>query len=528
MASQDQFVIKPMLFASTAAGVKTVAAPSVNLGTPSQGNGLARQVPGNGSAEKHRFFAELNRKWVHLSYVLVDVVLVLLNGLVASYAAVLPATWHAIYAGTLEFRAGLPLQPYTGFLLLYAILIVLFSQNQDLYKTLRGRSVVQESWAVIRAITLATVVLAAFIFSSNVKIVSREVVGIYALLNVCTLIIWRVWKRQFVTRRVAQGIWARNVLIIGAGNVGMALARYLEENKQLGYQVSGFLDSNHHGDARMLGKIEDLARVARAQFVEEIFVTIPSERELVKNIAIEARQQHLNVRVIPELYDGLASSVPVHHLGVFPIMDLYWEPIPTVNLFFKRVIDTVVSGIVLVVLWPLFVILAVAIKLGSRGPVFYKSKRVGRKGSLFTCYKFRTMVANAEQLKEQLQHLNQRSNGMLFKIANDPRINRVGKFLRRYSLDELPQLWNVLRGDMSLVGPRPPLPSEFNQYSLEHLRRLDVRPGITGLWQVTARQDPSFESYMALDLKYIEGWSLWLDLKILVRTIPAVLRAEGH
>jgi len=137
-------------------------------------------------------------------------------------------------------------------------------------------------------------------------------------------------------------------------------------------------------------------------------------------------------------------------------------------------------------------------------------------------------VMNAEELKERLNHLNERSNGLLFKIAHDPRITRLGKFLRKYSLDELPQLWNVLKGEMSLVGPRPPLPSEFDHYSLEHLRRLDVKPGITGLWQVLARCDPSFENYMAMDLKYIESWGLWTDAKILWRTIPAVMKGQGQ
>jgi len=159
--------------------------------------------------------------------------------------------------------------------------------------------------------------------------------------------------------------------------------------------------------------------------------------------------------------------------------------------------------------------------------VFHRAKRVGRKGVPFVCYKFRSMIRDAEKRKEELHHLNERSNALLFKIKDDPRITCMGAFLRRYSLDELPQFWNIFRGDMSLVGPRPPLPTEFEGYSLEHLRRLDVKPGLTGLWQVKARLDPSFDQYISLDLQYIEYWSLWLDLKILLSTIPAVLRGEG-
>jgi len=375
-------------------------------------------------------------------------------------------------------------------------------------------------------VTFATFLLSAIIFCSNVKIVSRQVVGVSALLNVTTLVLWRVRKRQFVTRRVEQGIGARNALIVGSGEVAKGLAVYLEQNKQLGYKVIGFLDNEQNGNNRILGKIEDLARIARAQFVDEVFVTIPSERELVKSVAAEARRQHLNVKVVPELYDGLAYNAPIQQFGDFPVMELHWESIPTVGLFVKRITDAVLSAIALGVLSPLLLALALAIKLDSRGSVLYRSKRVGRKGKTFTCYKFRTMVLNADDLKAQLHHLNERSNGLLFKMENDPRITRLGKSLRKYSLDELPQFWNVLRGDMSLVGPRPPLPAEFNQYSLEHLRRLDVKPGITGFWQVTGRLDPSFENYMALDLEYIEKWGFWLDTKILWKTIPAVLKGQ--
>jgi exopolysaccharide biosynthesis polyprenyl glycosylphosphotransferase len=339
---------------------------------------------------------------------------------------------------------------------------------------------------------------------------------------------WRFLKRRFVTRRVAQGIGAHNVLIVGAGDVGRGLADYLEQNKQLGYRVTGFLDGHKNDDPCVLGEIKDLSRVARAQFVDEVFVTIPSERDIVKSLAAEARRQHLSVKVIPELYDGLACQAPIQHFGQFPVMELHWEPIPTVGLFIKRLVDVVLSSIALAVLSPLFALLAIAIKLDSQGTVFYKSNRVGRKGKTFVCYKFRTMVLNAEELKADLDHLNERSNGLLFKMEKDPRVTRLGRFLRKYSVDELPQLWNVLRGDMSLVGPRPPLPTEFNQYSLVQLQRLDVRPGITGLWQVTGRLDPSFENYMALDLHYIENWGFWMDTKILWKTIPVVLKGQGQ
>jgi len=188
--------------------------------------------------------------------------------------------------------------------------------------------------------------------------------------------------------------------------------------------------------------------------------------------------------------------------------------------------DVVLSTIVLVLLCPLMLVIVIAIKLESPGRAIYRSRRVGKCGRKFDCYKFRTMVAGSDSLKENLRRLNQR-RGPFFKIADDPRLTRLGRFLRKYSLDELPQFWNVLKGDMSLVGPRPHPLDDVERYSPWHHRRLDVKPGLTGLWQVTARADPSFETCMVLDLGYIRSWSLLLDCRILMRTIPAVLAGEG-
>ncbi len=185
-----------------------------------------------------------------------------------------------------------------------------------------------------------------------------------------------------------------------------------------------------------------------------------------------------------------------------------------------------VSSIVLAALSPFMLCVAILVKLDSRGPVFYGSFRVGKKGQTFVCYKFRTMSEKADELQEKLAHLNERQ-GLLFKISDDPRITRVGRALRKYSIDELPQLWNVLKGDMSLVGPRPPLPREYNKYAIEHMCRLDVTPGVTGLWQVQARRDPSFESYIELDKSYVNNWSFALDLQILWKTIAVVIGGTG-
>ncbi|HTD95651.1 MAG TPA: exopolysaccharide biosynthesis polyprenyl glycosylphosphotransferase, partial [Edaphobacter sp.] len=219
-------------------------------------------------------------------------------------------------------------------------------------------------------------------------------------------------------------------------------------------------------------------------------------------------------------------NAPVEYIGQFPTIPLHRRDFPIGGFLLKRMLDITLSSIALLVASPIMLGIAIWVKMDSEGAIFYKAQRIGRKGRTFSCFKFRTMVQNADRLKADLEHMNERDS-VLFKIANDPRVTRVGAVLRKYSLDELPQFYNVLLGDMSLVGPRPPMAAEVEQYDLAHLRRLDVLPGITGLWQVEARQDPSFDSYISLDTAYVENWSLMMDLKILARTVGVVLSGTG-
>jgi exopolysaccharide biosynthesis polyprenyl glycosylphosphotransferase len=253
---------------------------------------------------------------------------------------------------------------------------------------------------------------------------------------------------------------------------------------------------------------------------------VPAEKELVIDMVEEARVAGIDVRVVPDMYDGLAWNARVEYIGQFPTIPLHRRDFPIGGILVKRVLDITVSTIALVVGLPVMLAIAIAVRMDSEGTTFYKAQRIGRKGRAFSCYKFRTMVHNADKLKAELEHMNER-DGVLFKIANDPRITRVGRVLRKYSLDELPQFYNVLKGDMSLVGPRPPMAAEVEQYDIAHLRRLDVLPGITGLWQVEARQDPSFDSYISLDTAYVENWNLMMDLRILARTVGVVLSGTG-
>jgi exopolysaccharide biosynthesis polyprenyl glycosylphosphotransferase len=331
-------------------------------------------------------------------------------------------------------------------------------------------------------------------------------------------------------RRYLQGRETRNVLIVGDGRVAHALRNHLQALPHMGFRFMGFVSLDGTGadtsNPQVIGDIRNCVALARSLFVDEIYFSTPADKQTVISVVEEARAIGIDVRVVPDLYDGLAWNAQVEFIGQFPTIPLHRRDFPRGAFVLKRVLDIGLSLLALLVALPFMLVIALMVRSDSEGPILYKAARIGRKGRMFTCYKFRTMVVNAEKLKQELLEQNQR-DGILFKMKNDPRITRVGERLRKYSLDELPQLFNVLIGDMSLVGPRPPLASEVEKYDLAHLRRLDVLPGITGLWQVEAREDPSFDSYISLDTAYVENWSLVLDLRILARTVGVVLAGTG-
>lgn len=405
---------------------------------------------------------------------------------------------------------------------IYACLVLARANHYRLYQS--QLPIIDTALAAMKAALTAAMAMAAFFYIADTGKNTRSTLFFTAGVTIVAFAGRHVLRRIYVRRARVRDEQMTNVLIVGAGTVGMELAQHLKQNP--GYRVIGFLDDHRKDDSQVLGSSADLPEIARQYFIDEVVVTIPSQRELVKKVALQARGLRLDVKVVPELYDGFAVNAPVEYLAHLPVRVLHREPIPATSWMLKRICDVIMAGLLLLALAPVFLLIAILLKLESRGPVFYRSHRVGKKGRLFTFYKFRTMVKGADGLKTNLEGSNER-NSVLFKVANDPRITRVGRVLRKFSLDEVPQLINVLKGDMSLVGPRPPLPSEFKQYRLDHLRRLDVVPGITGLWQITCRQDPSFDNYIALDLEYIENWSLGLDFKILLRTIPAVFKGTG-
>ncbi len=421
-----------------------------------------------------------------------------------------------------------PTQHFLIFLF-WAIVIVLFFFLFGLYETRRELSYLDEAVLVLRALFFSSLPTAGAVFILQVKEFSRLVFLINILALAFTLTLWRMGKRYLIRRRVARGFNNQHVLIVGAGKVGQALSREISRERYLGLEVVGFLDDHPErvpAGLKILGRTGDFEEVARREFVDEVLISIPSERDLTARLITEARRLGKSIRVVPDLLSLGMEGIKADYLGRIPLLEYYGKGLHGTDLLLKRGFDILVSSLSLILLSPLLLLITAAIKIDSRGPVIYVSRRAGKKGKLFNFYKFRTMVKDAEGMMENLRHLDE-TDGPVFKIRNDPRVTRVGRFLRRYSLDELPQLWNVFKGDMSLVGPRPPTPDEVAKYSDWQLKRLEIRPGMTCLWQVKGRTDLSFREWMKLDLFYIENWSFWLDIKILLRTILVVFRGQG-
>jgi exopolysaccharide biosynthesis polyprenyl glycosylphosphotransferase len=434
--------------------------------------------------------------------------------------------WH----GTLIYgrSMGILLALLCGF----TFALIITSRRMHLYTPARVPSFLDEQRLSMQACFTSGLLLTGTLYLVHAQDIPRTIVLLTVGLVTVSLSLRRLIYRMMIYRRFERGIGTRNVLILGTGPEAHALRHHLESIRHLGYTFKGFIDfpgSNSPFTATsgdVVGTLDTLFQNARKQFVDEIFFTTPCERGIMQNVLDQARAHSIDLRVVPDMYDGLAWNSPIEYIGQFPTIPLHCGHVPEVGLFIKRAIDVVFSLGALVVLSPVLLAVAIAVKLDSPGPIFYFSERIGKKGRVFRCTKFRTMVRDADKRRADVMHMNER-DGVLFKISNDPRITTMGRILRKYSLDELPQFFNVLKGDMSIVGPRPPLASEVQEYKLSHLRRLDVTPGITGLWQVQARQDPSFDSYISLDVTYIDNWSIWLDLKIILRTIIVVFAGTG-
>jgi len=414
----------------------------------------------------------------------------------------------------------------------FALAYILAARRYGLYGSVPAAAAVHELRLVIQACLNAGLLLCGVLYMFHAVGISRILIALLVGAATVTLCVRRTLWRYSRYRQYEQGIELRNVMVLGTNQLGFALSRHIRDYRRLGYRFVGFVItpgapvSAEIEPEQILGGVEKLRQLARQHFVDELVIAEFYPTESVIRLLQDARELDIDVRAISGYYGELTTNAPVEYLGIFPVSSLHRGQPRVIGLFCKRVVDTMLSLFALLLTAPLMLAVAIAIKLESPGPVFYISDRIGKRGRVFPCFKFRTMVDHAERLKKDLTALNER-DGVLFKVSNDPRITRLGRILRKYSLDELPQFLNVLRGEMSIVGPRPPIASEVEKYELEHFRRLEVLPGLTGLWQIQARHDPSFAKYIALDTAYVENWSFWLDLRILIQTANVVVRGTG-
>ena len=463
----------------------------------------------------------LRRNWRALIFDLTS--LVLSGGLTFIILLLVRRGWHANGSAQASHWVS-----SIAFFLLFVSGVVLICAKRQLYDFPRMR--LERSELFRLAPFLFGALLAAVFCLYLIGPPKAVQIGFFLAggLGTATLVLWR--EIHMTTRariRPNGNPSVTRLLVVGTNTMSKAFASYMnsEPSRQV---VLGFLDEYQGSAHPVLGKPEDLVEIADKYFIDEVVIASPSDAELMGMLSIKASHARVNLSIASPYHNrnagvaGKPSAGAVH----YRLVELHREPNRFFSLLLKRAMDIVLSTLLLVFTAPLTLAVAIAIKLDSRGSIFYRSRRLGKKGQVFDCCKFRTMVCDADAMRGHLQHLNDRQR-ILFKIKNDPRTTRLGKTLRKYSIDELPQLWNVLTGSMSLIGPRPPLPEEFEQYASEHRRRLRVKPGLTGLWQVTARNDPSFETYVKLDLQYVERWSLWLDLKILLKTVPTVVRGTG-
>jgi exopolysaccharide biosynthesis polyprenyl glycosylphosphotransferase len=328
-------------------------------------------------------------------------------------------------------------------------------------------------------------------------------------------------------------VGVKRMLLVGAGDVGRMVMRTVTARPDFGYQMIGFLDDNPAkgftdiGPYRALGPVENLNQILESEQVDTVVICLPwQSHRMIQRLLRTCETRCVRAQVVPDLFQVTKNQVYVEQLDGIPLISTRELSIQGWNLLVKRASDIVLGALLALVSMPLWLLIMVAIKLDSRGPILYSQTRIGKNGVPFRCFKFRSMVDHADDMRHELGQLNEAS-GPLFKMRDDPRRTRVGRMIRRFSLDELPQVLNVMRGEMSLVGPRPNLPVEVEQYQEWHRRRLLVSPGITGLWQVSGRSELTFDEMVLLDIYYVENWNLAMDLGILARSIPAVLRGRG-
>ena len=423
--------------------------------------------------------------------------------------------------------------PYAFGLML--ALLLLFAMK-GLYRLPRSASILDYVGTLLSSVTTGIALLIVIVFlQTSSQFYSRLIFAFAWATIILLLSLWRmvyIWIQRW---RWAQGIGREPVLVVGGKGLGRSVMESIVAHPFLGYHLVGFLEDEEqpHNEERPnlhfrhVGKVQELDTLLKLTPINRVFLALPFwEQHRLPELVEICHDAGVPFRVVPDLYHLSFDQVSVDQLSGLPLIGLRSVTLRGWNVWLKRMLDLALVMIASPIVMLVVAIIAVAIRLDSSGPIFFRQMRVGKDAKPFTTYKFRTMVVDAESRKAQVAS-NDTIDQRLFKVRDDPRKTRVGRFLRRTSLDEIPQLWNVLLGDMSLVGPRPQVPEEVAHYEDWHRRRLEVMPGMTGLWQVLGRSDTSFDEMVRLDIYYAEHWSLSMDLRILIQTIPAVLSGRG-
>jgi exopolysaccharide biosynthesis polyprenyl glycosylphosphotransferase len=419
-----------------------------------------------------------------------------------------------------------------GFLVVWHVIL----SASGLYQSKRLSSRRSELMDVIKATTLGTVFLAAMALIFRISVINRTFLTVFWVTVTIPEVASRVMLRYSLARLRTHHHNLRCMLIVGTNQRAVAFARKIETKPELGYRIVGFADSEWEGMAEfretgypVVCGLKELPEFLRRTVVDEVIMGLPVKSCYydAARIAAMCEEQGILVRFPSSIFDLKLARTKAEEFDGDPVIILSSGSLQDWPAVTKRVMDLLFSLLLIGAISPVLILTALLIKLTSPGPIFFRQKRLGLNKRIFYIYKFRTMVADAEQRQKELEKFNEVS-GPVFKIKNDPRITRLGRFLRKTSIDELPQLFNVVTGEMSLVGPRPLPVRDYEGFDKDwQRRRFSVRPGITCLWQINGRSSIPFEQWMELDMQYIDKWSLWLDLKILYRTIPAVLKGSG-
>jgi len=405
-----------------------------------------------------------------------------------------------------------------------------------MYDSFRTKQIYDVLFIVIETTFVGIGFFGSFLFITKIHSISRLQIGYSFLLAALFISIEKIFLIKYFRYQRKKGINTRNFLIVGTGKRAQDFINLINKNAEWGIKAIGLVDDDTSRVSagtmygyKILGTLDDIPNIIHNHVVDEVLFVVPRSwlNKIEKIISYVCEVEGIKVSVAIDLFEHRLAKAKYSYLDTLPLLTFDSTPDELIQLLIKRLFDFFSSIIAILILSPVFLITAIIIKASSKGPIFFRQKRCSLSGRRFTLYKFRTMVVDAESKLEELLAYNE-MQGPVFKMENDPRLTKAGKFLRKFSIDELPQFWNVFRGDMSLVGPRPSLPAEVDKYEPWQRRRLSMRPGITCLWQARGRNKINdFNEWMELDLEYIDNWSLWFDFKILLKTVPVVLFGIG-